>query len=585
VAKSKREKKISKVMGEFKEGTLKSGGSGKQVTNPKQAIAIALSEANAMNQGGMMYNEIMNRPMFQTPQMREGSGIMAGVAPIRGYAEGDLVSDDFFTLEKTEEGSGMNLRDVTDFFFDPEDPVDYATIGLMAFPPAAIAARLLKMGVSANKAAQQVQKVVKAQEAIPSKIGGGSSRAATGLQVQVGAGIPMAMMGEEAIAQEMPTPVPDVSPEGIETLMKQEDMPEIVGGRSRAARNMSTGGIASVQNYALGGKVVSAIFNRIFKKAEKGEDVTKDIQKALDDEKLTPDEAGDLMEVSLSPGSSYNVAAVGAKAADAASDVAEVVPQTIGGRMAAAARRRVEPKTAAVLGTTGAGAGFLAGMPTPPEAPELTDYAKSRLSDVEKARAEGFPTDPTIKVDEDTGGDDIETETPQTFLDMLRGAGGRVLEGLQDPATRYALAKAAQPSEGVVPRNFFSDFTLGKEEYKQLEARRKSLEDDDETALMQNLEFLKRQKPEASVDELLDLLLSKDTKSEFQTLFARDVADYFDTYSKLAENMGSEIGPDGLTGPQRAMQQARIAAARNLGIALPGMADESGATEIPLQEP
>ena len=85
----------------------------------------------------------------------------------------------------------------------------------------------------------------------------------------------------------------------------------------------------------------------------------------MDDEKLTPDEAGDLMEVSLSPGSSYNVAAVGAKAADAASDVAEVFPQTIGGRMAAAARRRVGPKTAAGLGATGAGLGFLAGMPTP----------------------------------------------------------------------------------------------------------------------------------------------------------------------------------------------------------------------------
>ena len=574
-------------MGEFKEGTLKSGGSGRQVTNPKQAIAIALSEANAMNQGGMMYNEIMNRPMFQTPQMREGGGIMAGVAPIRGYAEGDLVSDDFFTLEKTEEGSGMNLRDVTDFFFDPEDPIDYATIGLMAFPPAAIAARLLKMGVSANKAAEQVQKVVKAQEAIPSKIGGGPSRAATGLQVQVGAGVPMAMMGEEAVAQEMPTPAPDVSPEGIETLMKQEDMPKILGGRSRAARNMSDGGIASVQGYAFGGKVVSAIFNRIFKKAEKGEDVTKDIQKALDDEKLTPDEAGDLMEVSLSPGSSYNVAAVGAKAADAVSDVAEVVPQTMGGRMAAAARRRVGPKTAAGLGATGAGVGFLAGMPTPPEAPELTDYAKSRLSDVEKARAEGFPTDPSVKVDEDTGGDNdnIETETPQTFLDMLKSAGTQFKDFLQDPANQYALAKAGQASEGIAPRNFASDFALGKEEYKQLEARRKSLEDDDETALMQNLKLLKAEKPEATVDELLDLLLSKDTKSEFQTLFARDVADYFDTYSKLAENMGSEIGPDGLTGPQRAMQQARIAAARNLGIALPGMADESGATEIPLQEP
>ena len=79
-----------------------------------------------------MYDEIMNRPMFQTPQQRQGAGIMAGVAPIRGYADGDLVSDDFFSIEQTEEGSGMNLRDLTDLFFDPEDPIDYATIGLIA---------------------------------------------------------------------------------------------------------------------------------------------------------------------------------------------------------------------------------------------------------------------------------------------------------------------------------------------------------------------------------------------------------------------------------------------------------------------
>lgn len=32
------------VMGKFKSGTLKSGGSGKPVGNPKQAIAIMLSE-------------------------------------------------------------------------------------------------------------------------------------------------------------------------------------------------------------------------------------------------------------------------------------------------------------------------------------------------------------------------------------------------------------------------------------------------------------------------------------------------------------------------------------------------------------
>ena len=37
--------RIEKAMHERKKGTLKSGGSGKKVTNPKQAIAIGLSEA------------------------------------------------------------------------------------------------------------------------------------------------------------------------------------------------------------------------------------------------------------------------------------------------------------------------------------------------------------------------------------------------------------------------------------------------------------------------------------------------------------------------------------------------------------
>lgn len=40
----KTEKKISKVMTEYGKGKLKSS-SGSKVTNPKQAIAIALSEA------------------------------------------------------------------------------------------------------------------------------------------------------------------------------------------------------------------------------------------------------------------------------------------------------------------------------------------------------------------------------------------------------------------------------------------------------------------------------------------------------------------------------------------------------------
>lgn len=42
---TKAQKKIGKVMGEYKEGKLHSGKGGKVVKNPRQAIAIALSSA------------------------------------------------------------------------------------------------------------------------------------------------------------------------------------------------------------------------------------------------------------------------------------------------------------------------------------------------------------------------------------------------------------------------------------------------------------------------------------------------------------------------------------------------------------
>lgn len=45
MATKKKKTKEEKVMGEFKEGTLHSGKGGPVVTDRKQAIAIALSEA------------------------------------------------------------------------------------------------------------------------------------------------------------------------------------------------------------------------------------------------------------------------------------------------------------------------------------------------------------------------------------------------------------------------------------------------------------------------------------------------------------------------------------------------------------
>ena len=42
---AKASRKVAKVMHEFKHGTLRSGASNRKVTNPKQAVAIGLSEA------------------------------------------------------------------------------------------------------------------------------------------------------------------------------------------------------------------------------------------------------------------------------------------------------------------------------------------------------------------------------------------------------------------------------------------------------------------------------------------------------------------------------------------------------------
>ena len=57
-----RDAKVSKVMGEFKRGTLKSS-SGKKVTNRKQALAIANSEGDrVMPQGKGTYGSKVGRP-------------------------------------------------------------------------------------------------------------------------------------------------------------------------------------------------------------------------------------------------------------------------------------------------------------------------------------------------------------------------------------------------------------------------------------------------------------------------------------------------------------------------------------------
>ena len=480
-----------------------------------------------------MYNEIMNRPMFQTPQQRQGAGIMAGVAPVRGYADGDLVSDDFFSIEQTEEGSGMNLRDLTDLFFDPEDPIDYATIGLIAFPPAYIAARLAKMGVKGAKAAEQVQKVVKMQEAIPSKVGGGSSGAKSGLQLQLST-IPAALMGEEeamaapsqgkmsreqadATVQEM------FRPKGIEEILRQEPPTE-----------MAIGGIVDA------GK---ALFRSLMSKARRGEDVTKEASDAVGrgPEKggLSPEESDAVMsaQMDLNSGATYMPDAP-PEAAAVADDIIEGGGDTILNKIMR--NKALTATGASALGLTGYGLLGPDAEPKPPTVPasvELVDdkapTSKEEVIEEEeeveiKEPATGFRKFLFGK-DGGFGGDE---KGEKGAVDFLRGAPADFLQStmskLQDPSMQYALAKAAQPSEGFVPRNYLSDLVLAQEEYKDMEAKRDYMQaqtrDVDTTEIEKLTDFFMSTQDvsNATQEEILslrnDIALSLNSMSKDQAL-------------------------------------------------------------------
>ena len=146
-------------MREFKSGTLKSGGSGKKVTNPKQAIAIALSEANAMNQGGIMQNPVMQRPMFQNPMQRESMGIMAGVAPIRGYKDGGEAEEIAVTANSPEE-LDIKLFGEGGILFDTDSPIS-STLMALTIPLGGGAIALTARGLMAARKAAQVAGKIK----------------------------------------------------------------------------------------------------------------------------------------------------------------------------------------------------------------------------------------------------------------------------------------------------------------------------------------------------------------------------------------------------------------------------------------
>ena len=106
---------------------------------------------------------------------------------------------------------------------DPDDPTDVAIAAAMAplwiFPPAAIAARLARMGYKGAKVTKALEKVADVQKKVPSIVGGGIGRGA-GLSQSILAReigkIPKAFGEEEESIEEL----------GITSLPEIEDLPE-----------------------------------------------------------------------------------------------------------------------------------------------------------------------------------------------------------------------------------------------------------------------------------------------------------------------------------------------------------------------
>ena len=432
-------------MGEFKRGSLKSGGSGKKVTNPKQAIAIALSEANAMNEGGMMQNPVMQRPMFQTPMQRKGMGIMAGVAPIQGYANGgdaeaedlgDIASDAFRLL-----------------VVDVNDPVDVAISSAAATMaatgiggPAALLTKLVGTGRKLYKGADAAAKATaKAEEKVRKLEEAGLFRQTASKAGEKA----MSYLGEKEALGFLTDPVGYTQEIGE---IFEEEPPETSGGiGSLPVANMFAGGLVNLLRKAL----------KRDKKEDKKEDKNEEVK--ADDEPILEDRSAlrrgvDVIRRNPRKTGLAGLAGTGALVYNYGGDLLEAPPETPNG-------------------ITGAGSGNAGTAST-----KAAESASTEI-DADDAKVQGPMFEPPMPAKGITKfllGEDAKFGGDKGAIDFLRGEPAdflsRAIGKLQDPRLQYQLAKAAQPSEGPVPRNYFSDLTLAGQEYDDALAQREYIE-------------------------------------------------------------------------------------------------------------
>ena len=112
--------KIKTVMKEWKEGKLKSGTSDKKVTNPKQAIAIALSEAGMSKNKKRGGGAIMASKKSTMGEALKKGGLFKGaesyseeLAEAKSVKSGKTSEAEFVKGEKSEGHKGEELKSLS----------------------------------------------------------------------------------------------------------------------------------------------------------------------------------------------------------------------------------------------------------------------------------------------------------------------------------------------------------------------------------------------------------------------------------------------------------------------------------------